>query len=121
MNLMSSEILPCFFRDRYMASTPEIVAAAFSKALWIQGIFQAVYSDMHVETSRHPVALDAMRGYSEANSTILTTVGAPQPAHIRCPPVISTSFLESSFKISGVAMSIPSLLCILLVSLHGLP
>src|SRR5512147_2962349 len=80
INLMSSSILPCFLSERYMVSTPEIVAAEFSKALWIQGIFHAVYSDMQDETSRQPVAFDAITGYCDAANTILTTIGAPQPA-----------------------------------------
>jgi hypothetical protein len=33
-------IFPCFFSDWYIASMPEAVAAAFSKALWIHGTRQ---------------------------------------------------------------------------------
>ncbi len=107
MNLTSLSILPFFFQTLYMASTPDIVAAAFSKALCIQGIFHAVNSEMQVETSRHPVAFEAITGYSDAMSTIFTTVGAPQPEHILCPCVRRSSFFESSFSLSGVAMSLP--------------
>jgi hypothetical protein len=41
---------------------PDAVAAAFSKALCIHGIFHAVNCWMHEETSRHPVALEAIMG-----------------------------------------------------------
>ena len=34
--------LPLFFKDLYIVSTPESVAAAFSNALCIHGIFHAV-------------------------------------------------------------------------------
>jgi hypothetical protein len=62
MNFTSLSIFPCFFNERYMVSTPDMVAAAFSNAVWIQGILQAVYSEIQVETSRHPVALAAITG-----------------------------------------------------------
>ena len=36
-NLHFLVILPCRFSERYAASTPQTVAAAFSKALWMNG------------------------------------------------------------------------------------
>jgi hypothetical protein len=56
---------------------------------------------MHEETSRHPVALDAMMGYSVAMSTCLTTIGAPHPEHILWPWVKRSSLFESSFNLNG--------------------
>jgi hypothetical protein len=65
-----------------MASTPAIVAAAFSKALCIQLIFHEVRGKMVVQTSRQPVALAIMIGSSVALKTILKISGIPQPRHI---------------------------------------
>ena len=42
----------------------------------------AAYSEIQVDTSRHPVAFAAITGPSVARSTIFTIIGAPQPAHI---------------------------------------
>jgi len=42
-SLRFAGILPCFFSDWYIASTPLIVAAAFSNALWTKGFSQEVY------------------------------------------------------------------------------
>jgi hypothetical protein len=40
---LSAGILPAAFRPLNAASTPEIVAAEFSKALWMNGVFHEVY------------------------------------------------------------------------------
>ena len=42
MNLYVSSSLPRFFMARYAVSTPDRVAAAFSKALWMKLSFHAV-------------------------------------------------------------------------------
>src|SRR4030066_2458667 len=102
INFISLSIFPFFFNALYIVSTPDIVAAAFSNALCIHGIFHAVYSDMHVETSRQPVALEAMIGYSVAISTCFTTMGAPQPEQSLCPCVSLSSLFESSFNVSDL-------------------
>jgi hypothetical protein len=77
------------------------VAAAFSKALCIQGTRQAVYGNRHVDTSRQPVAFDRTTGSSMARSTCRTIVGAPQPEHMRCPPVRRSCLCESDFRVRG--------------------
>ncbi len=43
MNLYSASSLPFFFSARYAVSTPEIVAATFSKALCMNELLHAVY------------------------------------------------------------------------------
>jgi len=57
-----------------------------------------------VVTSRQPVGEQATTGLSMANKTILTTMAAPQPWHIRCPGASSISFLERSFNLSDVVI-----------------
>ena len=47
---------PCFFSERKAVSTPLMVAAQFSNALWMNEVFQAVYGKMVVTTSMQPVA-----------------------------------------------------------------
>jgi hypothetical protein len=84
-----------------------MVAAAFSNALCIQGIFHAVYSDMQDDTSRQPVAFAAIMGYCAASMTIFTTIGAPQPEQRRCPGENNSSFFDSSFKLSDVGILLP--------------
>src|SRR5574342_976470 len=101
MNFISFLSLPCLRSDRYIVSIPEAVAAAFSNALCIHGTCQAVYGNRQVETSRQPVAFAITTGSSIAISTWRTMVGAPQPEHIRCPPVRSVGLFESDFKVMG--------------------
>jgi len=40
---LSASILPARLRPANAASTPEIVAAAFSNALWMNGVFHDEY------------------------------------------------------------------------------
>src|SRR3990172_6369191 len=101
MNFISFLSLPCFRSDRYMVSMPEAVAAAFSKALCIHGTFQAVYGNRQVETSRQPVALAITTGPSMAIRTWRTMAGAPQPEHMRCPPVSRPGLCVSDFRVNG--------------------
>src|SRR5512135_403818 len=101
MNFMFFLSLPCFRSDRYMVSMPEAVAAAFSKALCIHGTRQAVYGKRQVETSRQPVAFAITTGSSMARSTCRTTVGAPQPEHMRCPPERLSFLWDRDFKVNG--------------------
>src|SRR3990172_383709 len=101
MNFISFLSLPCLRSDRYMVSMPEAVAAAFSKALCIQGTRQAVYGNRQVETSRQPVAFAMTTGSSMASSTWRTTVGAPQPEHMRCPPESRSFLCDRDFRVMG--------------------
>src|SRR5512147_331330 len=101
MNFMLFLSLPCLRSDRYMVSIPEAVAAAFSNALCIHGTFQAVYGNRQVETSRHPVAFAITTGSSMAMRTWRTMVGAPQPEHMRCPPVSRSGLWVRDFRVIG--------------------
>src|SRR5512147_1591789 len=101
MNFISFLSLPCLRSDRYIVSIPEAVAAAFSNALCIQGTFQAVYGNRQVETSRQPVAFAITTGSSMAIRTWRTMVGAPQPEHIRWPPVSMTGLCVNDFRVRG--------------------
>src|SRR5512143_1510429 len=101
MNLMSFLILPFLRSARYIVSMPDAVAAAFSKALCIQGTCHAVYGNRQVETSRHPVALAITTGSSIASSTCRTTVGAPLPEHTRCPPERLSFLWDRDFRVIG--------------------
>src|SRR5512143_837456 len=101
MNLMSFLILPFLRSARYIVSMPDAVAAAFSKALCIQGTCHAVYGNRQVETSRQPVAFAITTGSSQASSTCRTTVGAPQPEHMRCPPHRLSFLCVRDFRVNG--------------------
>src|SRR3970040_4516 len=103
MNFIFFLSFPCFRSDRYIVSMPEAVAAAFSKALAIHGTCQAVYGKRHVETSRQPVAFAITTGSSMASSTWRTTVGAPQPEHMRCPPERLSFLCVRDFRVIGFA------------------
>src|SRR5512139_634071 len=101
MNFISFLSFPCLRSERYMVSMPAAVAAAFSKALCIHGTCQAVYGKRQVETSRQPVAFAITTGSSMASSTCRTTVGAPQPEHMRCPPDRLSFLCDRDFKVIG--------------------
>src|SRR5512147_3351829 len=101
MNFISFLSLPCLRSDRYIVSIPEAVAAAFSNALCIHGSCQAVYGNRQVETSRQPVAFAITTGSSIASSTCRTTVGAPQPEHMRCPPHRLSFLWDRDFRVIG--------------------
>jgi len=98
MNLTSWSSLPWRFSELYAASTPLMVAGAFSKAVCIHGTFQEVNGYMLVETSKHPVALATTTGLSVAMSTWRAMIGSAQPAQRRCPSTSRSSVWLSCFR-----------------------
>ncbi len=55
---------------------------------------------MVVATSKQPVEAPTTTGSSKAERICLTAIEAPQPAQSRCPPVKSSFFFDSSFKLA---------------------
>jgi len=81
-----------------VVTTPEIAAAAFSKAMWTHGTFHALNGKIVVETSRQPVALATRTGFSVDIRTCRTAIGSPQPGQRRWPPVRRTSRCDNCFR-----------------------
>jgi hypothetical protein len=61
------------------------MAETVSKAVWIQGEFQAVWGYAEVVTSKHDVAQQTIVSSGLALDTMLTAMATPQPAHMVCP------------------------------------
>ena len=78
-----------------------MVAAQFSNALWMNGVFQAVYGKMVVTTSMQPVAPPTTVS-GPAVSMICRRMFEPvQPAQARWPPVRRSSFWVNCLEIDS--------------------
>ncbi|MNP30230.1 hypothetical protein D3C76_1232940 [compost metagenome] len=102
---LSSGSFPCLFSELYVFSTPDNVAAAFSKAVWInEQFFQEVKGYIAEETSKQPVATEttALSSSFNALKTPLTAGGAPHPEHILCPLTNLDFLLIICLKLYGI-------------------